>query len=59
MENKWISGGYKMKLLSDDALLTAYIKALEYKLDPLFISLLFKELQRREMKIPLFEEAIN
>jgi len=48
-----------MKLLSDDALLTAYIKALEYKLDPLFISLLFKELQRREMKIPLFEEAIN
>lgn len=48
-----------MNLLSDDALLTAYSRALEYKLDPLFISLLHEEIQKRKMEIPLYEEVIN
>ncbi len=48
-----------MNLLSDDALLTAYSRALEFKLDPLFISLLHNEIQRREMETPIYEGVIN
>lgn len=48
-----------MNLLSDDALLTAYSRAIEFKLDPLFISMLQKEIQKREMGISLYAELIN
>lgn len=48
-----------MKFLSDDALLTAYIKAVQYQLDQVFISMLYREINIRNLQIPAEEKIAN
>jgi developmental checkpoint coupling sporulation initiation to replication initiation len=52
MENDRKQGEASMHLLSDDALLDAYVKAMHLGLEKEFIALLIEEINRRDLHLP-------
>ncbi|MMZ58536.1 Sporulation inhibitor A [compost metagenome] len=52
MENGRKRGGASMHLLSDEALLDAYVKATHLGLEQEFIALLMEEINKRDLHVP-------
>lgn len=42
-----------MRVLQDEHLLDCYVQAVELSLDPQFVGMLYEEIERRKLRIPV------